>query len=297
MGVSKVQQVRIVTDTVAQLIEEVTQRYSVTVVPAATIHCDGRIFTDGVDITPSEAYQLLAQNPKMFTTAAIPQHYYGEAFESLSSDVNQIFCTTVSSKLSAGYDAALRAAKELTKDKPNLRIEVFDSLNAAGGEGLIALAAARAAAEGLDLDAVIKAAEKARENAECLFVFDTLAEIYRSGRIPKVAALAANALSVKPMFSINRDGKVHFAGLARSRKKGVKRIIEITREIAGNHPIDVIVEHTSIPEDAEKLKSQVEEEFNCREIFVSEFSPVMGYAIGPGLLGIAFCPVPDTLII
>ena len=288
------QQVCIVTDTVAQLTEGVAQKYSVRIVPAATIHCDGRVFTDGVDITPSEAYRLLAQNPAVFTTAAIPQHYYGEVFQDLSGSVNQIFCTTVSSKLSAGYEAALRAAKELMEINPGLKIEVFDSLNAAGGEGLIALAAARAAAGGSDLDAVIAAAEQARENAECFFVFDTLAEIYRSGRIPKVAARAVNVLSVKPMFGICRDGKVHFTGLARSRAKGVKRILEMTRERVENRLIDVIVEHTATPEGAEQLKSQAEREFNCREIFVSEFSPVMGYATGPGVLGIAFCPVPDA---
>ena len=56
-------------------------------------------------------------------------------------------------------------------------------MNAAGGEGLIALAAARAAARGLNLNEVSVVADKARENSECLFVIDTLWHVYRTGRI------------------------------------------------------------------------------------------------------------------
>jgi fatty acid-binding protein DegV len=46
--------------------------------------------------------------------------------------------------------------------------------------------------------------------------------------------------------------------------------------------------HAYIPEEAEKLKKRVSSEFNCREIWISEFSPIMGYACGTGTLGLAF---------
>ena len=287
------QRVRIVTDTVAQLTEEIIQRFWIKVVPAATIFCDGRTFVDGVDISPAEAYQLLAQNPSQFTTAATPPDYFSKAFEELSNTVKEILCITVSSKLSAVYNTAVVAGEQVTEKAPELRIRVFDSMSASGGEGLIAFAAARAAAAGLDLDGVTAVAEEARQNSECLFVFDTLRDAYRTGRIPKVASQAAAILSVRPLCRIGRDGKVHFIGLARSRAKGVQRMFEIARERVGDMPIYVMVMHTAALADAERLKARVETEFNCREVFVSEFSPVMGYATGPGVLGIALCPEFD----
>lgn len=287
------QRVRIVTDTVAQLTEEVIQRHWIKVVPAATIFCDGRTFVDGVDISAAEAYRLLAQNPSQFTTAAIPPGYFSKAFEELSGTVKEILCITVSSKLSAVYNTAVMAGEQTKEKAPGLKIQVFDSMSASGGEGLIVLAAARAAAVGLDLDGVTAVAEKAREISECLFVFDTLRDVYCTGRIPKVASQVAGILSVRLLCRIYRDGRVHFIGLARSREKGVQRIVEMARERVGDMPSYAVVVHTAALADAEKLKARVERGFNCREVFVSEFSPVMGYATGPGVLGIALCPEFD----
>lgn len=284
------QMVGIVTDTIAQLTKDIADRLWIKVVPAATIFCDGRIFVDGVDITPAEAYQLLAQNPTQFTTAAIHVDYFREAFEELSNTVKEILCITVSSKLSRVYDTAATAAEQIREERPELKIRVFDSMSAAGGEGLIVLAAAKAAAGGMDMDGVTAVADKSRENSECLFVFDTLRHAYRTGRVPKIASRAGDILSVRPLCRIKQDGKVHFVGLARSRGKGVQRIMDIARERVGDMPISVMVMHTAALADAEKLKAQVEKELNCRDIFVSEFSPVMGYGVGPGALGIAFCP-------
>ena len=287
------QRVYIVTDTVAQLTEDIIGKQWIKVVPAATIYCDGKTYIDGVDISPAQAYQLLAQNPSQFTTAAIPPDYFGKTFEEVSNAAREILCITVSSKLSAGHDMALMASKQVQETAPELKIRVFDSLSAAGVEGLIVLAAARAAAAGQDLDGVAKVAERTREVAEGLFVFETMRDVHRSGRIPKVVSQAADKMGVKPICRIYQDGKVHFTGLARSRNKGVQRVLEMARERVGDTPIQVIVMHTAAPDDAEKLKKRVEAEFHCLDIFVSEFSPVMGYSTGPGILGIAFCPEID----
>jgi len=86
-----------------------------------------------------------------------------------------------------------------------------------------------------------------------------------------------------PYVAYSRDGSVHFIGLTRSRGKGVQRIIEMAREQVGDMPIYVMVMHTAALADAEKLKARVEGEFNCRDILVSEFSLIMGYATGPGV--------------
>jgi DegV family protein with EDD domain len=286
---SRRQRTRILTDTVAQLTKEDIHRYGITVVPAATIFCDGRSFVDGVDISPAEAYELLRQNPDQFSTAAISPDYFTRAFEGLGDGVEGILCITVSSKLSGVYGNAVIARKQMRARAGAPRIEVFDSMNAAGGEGLIALAAARAASRGRGLDEVIRVAEKARENAECLFFINSLGEAYRSGRIPRVASQFADALRIRPLCDI-REGKVHPIGLTRSRSRGVERIVGMARQRAGDAPVYVMVMHTAALAEAEKLKVRAQEKLNCCEVVVSEFSPVMGYSVGPGFLGLATCP-------
>lgn len=287
------QNVRIVTDTAAQLTEELIRRHRIKVVPAATVFCNGKTFVDGVDISPAEAYQLLAQNPSQFTTAAISPDYFSKAFEELSNFVKEILCITISSKISGVYTNAVMAGEQMREKTPGFKIRIFDSMNAAGGEGLIALAAARAAARGLNLDEVTAVADKAQKNSECLFVVDTLRDAYRTGRIPKVASQVAGILNVRPLCRIYRDGEVHYIGVTRSRRKGMQRIIEMARERVGDTPIYAMVMHTAALADAEKLQAWVRSEFNCCEVTISEFSAAMGYATGPGVLGIALCPEFD----
>ncbi|MEW6034554.1 MAG: DegV family protein [Chloroflexota bacterium] len=284
------QRVRIVTDSVAQLTQEMASRHGVKVVPAATILCDGKTYVDGVDISPAEAYRLLEQDPTQFTTSAIPPAYFYKAFEEVGRGAREILCITVSSKLSGVYNSALLAGEQVRERVPGLQPRVFDSMSAAGGEGLVVLAAAGAAARGLDLDGVTAVAERARRESECLFVFDTLRHTYRTGRVPRVVSEGADLLGVRPLCRIGRDGMVHVVGLARSRRKGVERMVGMVRERARGEPIHAVIMHTAAVAEAQGLKERMAREFDCRGIFVSEFSPVMGYATGPGVLGIAFRP-------
>ena len=53
-------------------------------------------------------------------------------------------------------------------------------------------------------------------------------------------------------------------------------------------PIYVAVMHAAAAERAEKLRQQISSRFNCAEIFITEFTPVMGVHTGPGVIGVAF---------
>jgi DegV family protein with EDD domain len=151
---------------------------------------------------------------------------------------------------------------------------------------MIALAAARAAAGGKGLAEVKQAAESVREKIHAIAFLDTIEHVYRSGRVPKIASQVGLKLKIKPILTVS--DVVHFAGLVRTRKKGIERMLEMIREKVDSRPIRVSITHAYAPEDAEFLKKRISAEFNCLEIWLSEFSPVMGYACGTGTLGVAF---------
>jgi DegV family protein with EDD domain len=129
------------------------------------------------------------------------------------------------------------------------------------------------------------------ERVQMVLALDTIRHAYRTGRIPKIATQMGSMLGVKPLLTIS-DGAVHLIGIVRTNKKGVERIIRIMKRKAGNRPLHVAVMHTAIPEKAEALKQRIAAEFNCVELLLTEVSPVIGYAIGPGALGLAFYTLP-----
>ena len=133
---------------------------------------------------------------------------------------------------------------------------------------------------------MVSTAEEVKGKVKAVLLLDTIRHVYRSGRIPKVASQIGSALNIKPLLTVS--GAVHFSGVVRNRKQGIKRILQTMREKAGQNPVHVAVTHAYALDEAEELKKRIASEFNCVELWLSEFSPVMGYACGTGTVGIAF---------
>jgi DegV family protein with EDD domain len=275
-----------VVDSISCLSRELVEEYGITVVPLS-FYFGGKIYRDWVDITPSDAYELFLKDPESFKSAAASPGQFMEIFQKLSRETNHIFCITVSSRISAVYSAALDAREQVKSELPDINIKILDSQTVSAAEGFIALAAARMAAEGGELDEVARAAEEVKDRVSFYAYLDTVRHVYRSGRIPKLASQAGSMLNIKPILTV-ANGILHFAGMARNQKNGVERILRIMRGKVGQSPVHVAIAHAYAAEEAEKLKEYVALEFNCIEVWLGEFSPLMGYATGTGTLSIAF---------
>ena len=284
------QKVAVITDSIACLTKELVEEYKIGIVPI-NFFVDGHLYRDWVDITPSEAYELFLKDPDSFKTSAPAPEECLQAFRDASQQAESALCITVSSKLSATYDSALDAKDLMSQELSDFKIEVLDSESATASEGMIALAAARAASKDLDLSRVLAEADKVKTKVYAYLYLDTLKHVYRSGRIPRIASQIGSALNIKPILSVS--GVVHFNTLVRNRKQGLERILQIMHEKTEGKPVRAAVIHAYAPEEAEKIRQRVAAEFNCVELWVSEFSPVMGYACGTGTAGVAFYAVEE----
>jgi DegV family protein with EDD domain len=280
--------VAVVTDSIANLPPEIVEQYRIGIVPIMLAIQD-RIYRDGIDITPTEAYKLFLHDPERFSTSPASPGHYLEVYREASKRADNIFCTTLSSKLSTGFQMARVAREQALTELPGVRIEVIDSQSVTASEGFVALAAARAAVEGKTLDEVIEAAKEVRARVTFLAFMDTIRHVYRTGRIPKIASQIGSMLNVHPILTIS-EGLIKFKGVARSREHGISRLIRMLKDKVSDNPVHVAVMHAYAPERAEAFKERIAAEFNCAELFITEFSPVMGYATGTGSLGMAFYP-------
>ncbi len=277
--------VAVVTDSIACLTREFTEQYDIEIIPI-NFYVNGRSYRDWVDITPTETYELFLRDPDSFKTSAPAPEECLQVFRRVSQKADNILCITVSLGLSAVYNAALDAKRLVESEQPNLNIEIMDSKSATPSEGMIALAAARAAAENKELAEVISAAEDVRGKVNAYVLLDTMRHVYRSGRIPKIASQIGSALNIRPILSLSEV--VHFNSIVRNRKQGIDRILKMMKEKTDNKPVRAAVMHAYALDEAEKLKERVAAEFNCVELWLGEFSPVMGYACGTGTVGVAF---------
>ncbi|HEY81839.1 MAG TPA: DegV family protein [Dehalococcoidia bacterium] len=279
--------VAIVTDTTACIPREQVERYDIEVVPIQLIF-ENRTYRDGIDISPTEFYALLRRAKKLPTTSSSSPGPYLEAYHQASRLAQNVLCITLSAKFSGIFNSA-RLAMEMAKTAlPNVVIEVLDSGTAAAAQGLVVLAAARAAASGQDLAEVMATAKRVMSKVNLFATLDTLQYLVRSGRVPQAAALVNSLLKIKPIFTLNH-AEARTVALPRTIPSAIKRMLKIMEQkTAKDQPLHVAVMHADALDEAIALKDRISSQFDCAELFVTEFTPVMGVHTGPGLLGVAF---------
>jgi DegV family protein with EDD domain len=189
------------------------------------------------------------------------------------------------SNLSPTCSFAREAAARLKfEGRGGERVVVIDSAGTAGHLGCQALAAARAAAGGADLQGVIERTRQARQEVRQWFLVDTLEYLRRGGRIGTAAAWIGSALDLKPILMIESELKA--VERVRTRRRGVERLIELMRQRRAVGADRWFVQHAYAREDAQMLVDRLRAVFDTPPEFVSELGPVLATHAGPGTLSV-----------
>ena len=194
-----------------------------------------------------------------------------------------VLIVTLARQMSATFDAACLAAGTA----PPGRVRVVDSRSAAGGEALVALAAARRSAAGGDLAQVTAAAEKAAARVSLVAAVADLGHLARSGRVPAAAARAGQALGVRPLFQL-RQGRVRALRPARGGEPALLRLVAAPSAERRAGRLHAAVLHACDEAAAATVLDGVRARYAPASAFAGGFSPVMVAHTGPGLVGIAW---------
>ena len=280
--------VAVVADSVCCLSKEVAEKYDICIVPLEIVY-EGRSYRDGVDITPNEVYKIMRKKENLPTTSTASAGDFLSAYRQMSQKAEGVLCITLTSLQSKVFEAA-SAARQIAKEEiPGTNIEVFDSRSVAGALGFIVREAARVASEGGGMNEAIEAARNMMGKVHFLAMLDTLYYLARLGRIARAAAWAGSMLDMKPILEHNPAvGETMPVARPRTKKKAVDRMLQIMTERMGDSNVHVVVQHADELEEAKKLADEIKSRFNCVEMSITEFAPVMGVHTGPGLLAIGF---------
>ena len=275
--------VAIVTDSTAYLPEEYLQQYNIQVAPLTVIFGEDD-FSDGVEMSPKEFYDRLQTSDVMPTTSQVTVGAFKDMFEHLHREGHEILVITISGKLSGTVESAKQAAQLV----PDAKIAVVDSLSTTIELGLLVLAIARVAEQGVGLAECKQFAEQACERSKLIFAVDTLEYLHRGGRIGGAKRLMGTLLNIKPILTIT-DGSVVALEQVRTRKKSINRLIEIAAEgLDGKSQIVLAAAHANAPDDAQQLLEMASNRLNPIETMITELSPVIGTHVGPGTVALAY---------
>jgi len=284
--------VAVVTDTTGYLPGELVQRNEIQVV-SLYVNFGGEKTVREANITDyARFYEDLRGTDALPTTSQPPVGDFLEIYEPLIEAGHDIISVHISAGLSGTCDAARQAVESLERDGHTGRVRVFDSATGAGGIGIVALAAAKAARGGGDLDAVEAAARTAREQLKIWFAIDTLEYLRRGGRIGAASAWIGSTLKIKPILTV--ESEMTPIERVRTSARAFERMVDYARQRHAAGADGWVVQHIQSPDQAAKLVDAGREIFGSEPVWVSEVGPVLGVHTGPGLLGVG--GVPRTLI-
>lgn len=236
------------------------------------------------DRSLAEMFAMVDQTGKLPRTSQPPVGAMQELFAELSSQGKKIIMLTVDSVLSGTYQHACQAARQTMKAIKGADIRVIDSKTAACPISGIAMEVLQATAAGMDLDAAEKMARDMVERTETYFSVNTLDYLQKGGRIGAVGAFVGNIFGIRPIVHLDREGKLEVADKCRTRKKVLKRMVELA---AAQAPLEAIfVANAEAPADAEAMKEQMQALFPDVPVMLTSIGTVLAAHLGPGVIGL-----------
>jgi DegV family protein with EDD domain len=273
--------VKVVTDSTAQLEPSVANKLGITVVPL-TVRLGDETFREGVDITAEEFFQKLDRSSAMPVAFPPSVKDFQAVYSKLSKTTDQIISIHISSKLSQTCSRAIAASQAFLG---RCEITVMDSLTTSAGLGILATAAAQAAAQGQSLDEIEFLIRGMIPRIYIVFLAETLKYLERKGRIGQAQALLGTMLNIKPFLTIE-DGEIIPMEKVRTREAAVDKLFEFIAEFS---QIEQLVIMQSTPEPIEETKLLIE---RLQTIFpkidppILVYGPVLACHIGPNGLGV-----------
>jgi len=278
-------EIRIVTDSTADLPEELIEKHRITVVPLKVIFNDEEPLLDGVDIKTEQFYRRQVEKKEYSKTSQPAPAEFHKVFSGLAASGASVISIHLSSALSGTCQSA-RMAREMLPDSD---IDVIDSRSASMGLGLIVLEAARAAASGKTKIEVLDMIGKMISKVKLYFFVDTLEYLARGGRIGRAQALLGTILSIKPLLYLN-DGVVEPLEKVRGKSRAIERLAQIIEEKAGGRQVICSIVHGLDQEGADQLYSRLIPRLHCGEPVLSTLGAVIGTHVGPRALGVIIIP-------
>ena len=277
--------VRVVTDSTADIPEEIRKRLEIEVVHLK-VHFGNQTYIDSLSLEPKEFYRRFAESSLPWKSSQPSPVDFLAKYKSLTGGdpETSVISIHLSSALSGTYQSAVLARSMMEEERD---ITVIDSRTASFGTGIRVVRAAEAAQADKSKEEILQLLRELDEKFSLYFLVNSLQYLHKGGRIGKAAAILGSMLQIKPILSIDEDGEITSVDKVRGHRKAMDRILELLRETwRPDEPIEVGIAHGDALDEAELLSALINEEFNVKRTTFTWVGPAVGSHSGPGTVAL-----------
>lgn len=241
----------IITENTADLYDGCYLKNTNTIVPLS-FAIGGTTYSEE-DISIDDFYEKLKNGERVFTSQANLTDVKKVLVDSLEKS-NDVIYIAFSSGMSGGCNNIMTMAEDISKDFPNQKLTIVDSISGGGGQGLLVYYANKLKEEGKSYDEIVSLLNEKKHNIHHLFILDDLTNIKNSGRISAIKTFIGALLKIKPILTIDDNGKVAILSKSIGKKKAMLEMVNLFKDTYVPEENDfILIGHTNQQEEANKL--------------------------------------------
>ena len=228
----------------------------------------------------------LIESDELPKTSLIAPASFADAFEEATNAGEKVIAITISGGLSGTYQSAVLAAEDYDD------VYVVDSMNVTIGERILVEYALKLIDEGKDIEDIVNELESAKKRICVLGLLDTLEYLKKGGRVSSSVAFVGDVLRIKPVVTVDGEGKVAMLGKARGSKNGNNFLISEIEKVNGvDFDMPYFLGYTGLNDTL--LKKYVKDSEHIwgpytEELPVCSIGATIGTHVGPNAIAVAF---------
>ena len=274
--------IALVTDSACDLPQEIIEKYQINVIPF-TVNFGENSYLDKVTITPDKFYSLLDAAPVHPSTAQPSPAMVSNLLSFLKTHYDSVMSVHISSQLSGIHNLAVQAVENHEGDD----IHVVDSRQLSVSQGLIVYRLAQAIEAGKTIEELKELAKSYVEKTKVYVDVATLKYMVRGGRVSPLKGLVAKLLNLKPIISLDEEGKGIAFGKSFSRQGNMEKIKKLVTDFGQKDKVwNYAIVHARAPDRAQVYAADIEKVLGKAPAYIQEISPVVGAHNGIGVVGI-----------
>ncbi|WP_035446114.1 DAK2 domain-containing protein [Atopobacter phocae] len=277
--------IALLTDSIADIPKELMDQYQIHLLPLNLI-IEQTNYLDKVTISPQYFYQLMDELTDYPSSSQPTVKEAEKVLTELAEHYPSIIAITVSSQMSGTYETLVKANKQ--GKLAQHQIEIIDSKQNSGAQGLVVKAAAEAIDAGYTFEEVVKRVKESIKKTKIFVSVPTLKYMLKSGRIGKAQAFAADVVNLKPVVSIDQDGNGIVIGKTFSINGNTKKIQSLVKSMMQEGQIkEYAIVHANGGDRVQAFETFYTQLIGQAPAYIMEISPIVAMSAGLGTVAIA----------
>lgn len=274
----------LITDSASDLPSEIAESLEVEILPMKYMVNDTPCVDKDFDM---ENFYNLLRGKALSLTSQTNVEEFSSYFSGYLESGKDILYVGFPLSLSGMNNSARIAARELSEKYPERKIIVIDSVSASIGQGLLVYYAALKKESGATIDEVASFVNENKLKFCHWFTVDDLYFLKRGGRISQATAVVGSILNVKPLLSMNDEGKLYVYDKIRGKKKVLDLMSSKIENLNSSYK-KVFVGHADCLDDAKYVAEKISAKNPSLDITITHLGPIIGTHTGPGTVALAF---------